>query len=540
MFHHFSARSSGFMLIVLALVATLALFVSSVIAFSNLSSLIGANNNAQTLNSVMREQGDVDMMHDAIRSDVYRYLLSSGNGDEAQKGSARNDLAEHAKLLRDKFGANRSRLPEDARAAAEAADPALQRYASSAEALVSLDGDAAKSRLEAFNADFEVLEEQLGELTTHIQQSAEMFTANATEAATKGKRNIALSGFIALLVVLAVAMAVYRSNAPPLRELARFAQRVADTGELSANPPQTGSTEVRQMSAALSQMLEQQRRIIRQAHESSASVIHSMSTLSELSEQVKHGAEHQSEMTQQVLSGFEEAAQGIEVVADNANHALDAARSAGQISGEGAASVRATAGELDGLSQAVRTVSTIIASLTAETARISGVVGVIREIAKQTDLLALNAAIEAARAGEQGRGFAVVADEVRKLAERTSASTVEVFSLIERIDQASRQAIVSVESSVESVTASIARAGQSAEAVEGIPQATAQVIQGMQEIAGTLAAQRQTHNQIARVIKEVNTLGSTASRNAAALAGLMQETRASMTALEDAVRQFRV
>jgi len=540
MFHHFSARSSGFMLIVLALVATLALFVSSVIAFSNLSSLIGANNNAQTLNSVMREQGDVDMMHDAIRSDVYRYLLSSGSGDEAQKGVARNDLAEHAKVLRDKFGANRSRLPEDARAAAEAADPALQRYASSAEALVSLDGDAAKSRLEAFNADFEVLEEQLGELTTHIQQSAEMFTANATEAATKGKRNIALSGFIALLVVLAVAMAVYRSNAPPLRELARFAQRVADTGELSANPPQAGCTEVRQMSAALSQMLEQQRRIIRQAHESSASVIHSMSTLSELSEQVKHGAEHQSEMTQQVLSGFEEAAQGIEVVADNANHALDAARSAGQISGEGAASVRATAGELDGLSQAVRTVSTIIASLTAETARISGVVGVIREIAKQTDLLALNAAIEAARAGEQGRGFAVVADEVRKLAERTSASTVEVFSLIERIDQASRQAIVSVESSVESVTASIARAGQSAEAVEGIPQATAQVIQGMQEIAGTLAAQRQTHNQIARVIKEVNTLGSTASRNAAALAGLMQETRASMTALEDAVRQFRV
>ncbi|WP_428243330.1 methyl-accepting chemotaxis protein [Gynuella sp.] len=133
-----------------------------------------------------------------------------------------------------------------------------------------------------------------------------------------------------------------------------------------------------------------------------------------------------------------------EMEAQNASRAYHIASETERVAEHGTEVIQSAAQEMKSIANSISQSAEVVAELGRQSGEITAIVNTIRGIADQTNLLALNAAIEAARAGDQGRGFAVVADEVRQLAGRTSQSTQEISSMIEKMQSGTDTAIKSM------------------------------------------------------------------------------------------------
>ncbi|QDK35337.1 MULTISPECIES: methyl-accepting chemotaxis protein [Sphingomonadaceae] len=186
------------------------------------------------------------------------------------------------------------------------------------------------------------------------------------------------------------------------------AMRQVSEGDLTRTVEVRSNDEIGDLLGHVNMMIERLRGVVGDATVAAENVSNGSQELSANSEQVSQGATEQAAAAEQASASMEEMAANIKQNADNAAQTEKIARQSSRDAEASGVAVNRAVG-------AMRTIAEKI--------------GIVQEIARQTDLLALNAAVEAARAGEHGRGFAVVASEVRKLAERSQQAAAEISSV---------------------------------------------------------------------------------------------------------------
>lgn len=202
----------------------------------------------------------------------------------------------------------------------------------------------------------------------------------------------------------------------PIRETLRVVECLA-AGDLRSQMQGEFQGEFATLRDRLNETIKTLRETVAQLQRSASEIDSASSDISEGNANLNKRTQEQSSALEETASSLEEMTATVKQNAANATQANQLAASARDSAEKGG--------------QVVGSAISAMSAITESSKKVADIIGVIEQIAFQTNMLALNAAVEAARAGDQGRGFAVVAAEVRNLAQRSAAAAKEIKGLIQ-------------------------------------------------------------------------------------------------------------
>jgi len=369
----------------------------------------------------------------------------------------------------------------------------------------------------------------------------------------KEQANLQLDSVVATAKRLAIVLAVFgmafgitdvwlfsRSLSRAVGAMSGALHEVAQNNLAVADVEIRSRDEIGLASLALNDMKNNLREMIESIAKTAEHLASATEELSASAAQQAQGSETQKDQAVVVATAMQEMVTTVGQVSENSNRAAEASRKAADTAQRGGTIVEDTLTKMRSIADGVRDTATKMIELGKASDQIGHIVGVIDDIADQTNLLALNAAIEAARAGEQGRGFAVVADEVRKLAERTTGATREIAQMIKNIQGETRLAVTAMEAGTQQVEDGVKSTTQAGVSLKEIIQMAEQVGEMVTGIATAATEQSSASEQVNQNMDQIARLARESAVGSQESAKACQELSSLALDLQKMVTRFRL
>lgn len=383
------------------------------------------------------------------------------------------------------------------------------------------DKDFTKARELMFDSNYDAIKTTIMNPQEQFQQKMNARAENEANAA-KQKASLILSVTVILLIITFGALiAVFSIIIIKLKTLKLINEKIAEIaqsgGDLTGRLDYSGKDEIGEISNSLNAMLETLQSIIKDVRNASGSVLSSSSKLVEntketasATEQItRQGASFEQGATTSVQSTLDasqainEMSVGVQRIAVSAEDLANVAIETEKEAVSGVNFIQQVSKQMAQISDSVSLTVEIVSNLKDRSSHIEKIVNAITEISNQTNLLSLNASIEAARAGEHGRGFSVVATEIRKLAEYSSASTGQIFGLLQDIIKDSQESERAMQQVTNEVLTGQKKIEEAIESFENILKSTQKVTWQVQEVSAVSEQMAAGSEEIAASVSEM-------------------------------------
>ncbi len=271
-------------------------------------------------------------------------------------------------------------------------------------------------------------------------------------------------GAVAIALIIILILFVVRRVIAPLSNISNNISAMSE-GDFTIEVDSSSNDEIGLMGAKVSEFVASMKNMLASISDESEKLKEESDNSDRVSKTMYEASQSQADAMQQLNETVDQLALAVNDIAenatvlanvvaatrDNSDKAHDSMKETVEISQKGREDMEQLSLAMGGISTSNEKLVESINKVGSASEEITKIVGMISDIAEETNLLSLNASIEAARAGEAGRGFAVVATQIAKLAQTSSESANNISHLIDEIRKLIGDAVDQANASTENI-----------------------------------------------------------------------------------------